>query len=688
MDLDSIEDKPSSIENGNHGELESESNNVDSLEVVSSGGDTMREVESVAENLTKVELDIAHYSEKLINLDVLVMHVASRGSDFEAFLVENHTQEGPMLKALEFDLLSGFLDSEVTELEKFLSALHTDIVSSRKVVSSFTQLGDTFYDIKDKLHDCEDSLKQSFEQVSGLKEQSANFQRILLAFSGDEKRKDNEDVGCLENNNDRNLSAKIKTQTAEQQKSILRMLEKSLARELNLEKKLNEARETEEELKLRLQQEVFCMEQEAEDIWERLFEAENSAEILSGVSKELFGRIQLAQLSMNRLTEQGGELRSKHENLSEQNNELTEKASEADDTWERLFEAENSAEILSGVSKELSGRIQMAQLSMNRLIEREGELRSKLENFREQNNELTEKASEAEKRAEIAEAECKKLRMSNMELTTDVIHLKSSITHATNKVEQLETQLKDSEIKRDHAVASAEASQEKQSMLDCIIKDMGNLIEDLKSKVLRAESQTESAEDKCILLSESNAELTDDINFLTSRVEHLETSLQHANEAKNETAKDIRVRTKLITDLVLQLALERERLHKQISSLMKEKKVAVRFLQRVKDPSVSLIGSPEAKVEAVKLSKNNNKNGSPGKEVNLENTGSSAISYEMEGNAQNDSSKTNASAGQDDPPSEVDTTRNIDARQLKFNCVLVIVLILLIPPLTAFMLSQ
>lgn len=59
-----------------------------------------------------------------------------------------------------------------------------------------------------------------------------------------------------------------------------------------------------------------------------------------------------------------------------------------------------------------------------------------------------------------------------------------------------------------------------------------------------------------------------------------------------------------------------------------------------------------------------------------------------EGNAQNDSSKTDANAGQDNPPSEVDTTRNIDARQLKFNNVLVIVLIILIPPLAAFMLSQ
>ncbi|KAL1538822.1 WPP domain-interacting tail-anchored protein 1-like [Salvia divinorum] len=52
----------------------------------------------------------------------------------------------------------------------------------------------------------------------------------------------------------------------------------------------------------------------------------------------------------------------------------------------------------------------------------------------------------------------------------------------------------------------------------------------------------------------------------------------------------------------------------------------------------------------------------------------------MEGNAQNDSSITDANAGQDDPSSEVDTIRNIDGRQLKFNYILVIVLIFLIPP--------
>lgn len=310
--------------------------------------------------------------------------------------------------------------------------------------------------------------------------------------------KENKEVGCSENNNSPDLSAKT-IHTAEQQRIMLRMLEKSLARELDLDQKLIASRDTEEELKLRLQQEVIFMEQEAECMWERLFEAENSAEILFGVTKELFGRIQ------------------------------------------------------------------MAQFSTNGLIQREADLRSKIEDVGEQNRELTEKTSEAEKRAEITEAECKMLRESHMELNTNTIGLQRRISDAANHVEQLESELKDSEIKRIHAVASAEASQEKLIMLDCTIKDMENLITDLKSKVLRAESQTDSAEDKCIILSESNSELIDEINFLRRRMEHLETSLHQADEAKKETAKDIRVRTKLITDLVLQLALERERLHKQVS---------------------------------------------------------------------------------------------------------------------------
>ncbi|XP_020554746.1 WPP domain-interacting tail-anchored protein 1 isoform X2 [Sesamum indicum] len=535
MISDSIQDRPASIENVSSNEVEAESNNIDSLEAVSSGGDATRELESAAEVLTRVELDLACSSEKLVNLEILVMHVASRENDFEAFASEEeHNSEGPVEKALEFDLLYGFLDSEVRELESFLSALQTEIAGFQ---ASFEQLGDSFKEMEEKLQDCGDSLKRSFEQVAGLKVQSANFRRILLASSGEEKWKDDK---SLENDNFEDSNAKIRMHTAEQQRNILKMLEKSLAREMDLEKKLTESRQTEEDLKLQLQQEVFCMEQEAEDIWERLFEAENNAEILLGISKELFGRIQMAQFSINGSVQREGELRSKLQDLTEElkDKDCALRGSEFSRT--ELVEKVNAIE--------------------QKLRESESQLHHVKE---EQNKELAGKAIEAEKRAEIIEAECKLLRESKMELDKEMSRMKSSTADSTKRVDQLEKQLKDSEIQRLHAVASSEASQEKLSMLDCTIKDMDNLIKDLKLKVSRAESEIESTEEKCIILSESNAELIEEVTFLRRRVEHLETSLHQADEAKKESAKDIRVRTKLIADLVVQLALERERLHKQ-----------------------------------------------------------------------------------------------------------------------------
>ncbi|KAL2532614.1 Uncharacterized protein Adt_05965 [Abeliophyllum distichum] len=64
--------------------------------------------------------------------------------------------------------------------------------------------------------------------------------------------KDGKELASVENGHLLNLNRNIKMQNAEQQRHILRMLERSLARELELEKKLTESTGT-EELKLRLQ---------------------------------------------------------------------------------------------------------------------------------------------------------------------------------------------------------------------------------------------------------------------------------------------------------------------------------------------------------------------------------------------------------------------------------------------------
>ena len=73
-------------------------------------------------------------------------------------------------------------------------------------------------------------------------------------------------------------------------------------------------------------------------------------------------------------------------------------------------------------------------------------------------------------------------------------------------------------------------------------------------------------QEKCIVLSESHADLNEELNFLRGRLESLELSLHQAEEAKRVAAKGIGFQSKVVTDLVFQLALERDRLHKQVST--------------------------------------------------------------------------------------------------------------------------
>ncbi|KAL2552163.1 WPP domain-interacting tail-anchored protein 1 [Forsythia ovata] len=643
VNADTVKDGSTSIEIVNASEMESESNNIDSLEVISSSGDITQQIRSAAEILTTVELDLACSSEKLVNLDLLVMYLEAREYDFEAFVLdEDSTPEGSDEKALEFDLLSGILDSEVKELGNFLSSLHTELLSSQGVISSFEQFGEAFKGMEEKLNDCEECLKQSFERVTEIQAQSSSFQRILLTSARDENWKDNKEVLSFENGDLLRQNTKIKTQTVEQQRKILRMLERSLARELDLEKKLNEFRQTEEDLNITLQQEVYCMEEEVQVTWERLFEAENAAEILLGISKVLLGQAQILQFKLNGSIQREGELRSKVQDLVEQ---LKDK--------DRAFQNSESTRL------ELVEKVNSLEQQLKDSSDKNEDLSSKIHETENIINQLKEKTYEAEQMSESAEAECNLLREFNVELNKDLCILKSSITSSDERVKELERKLKDSEIKRQHAVAFAEASQEKQIMLDCTIKDMENLIENLKLRVSKAESHTESAEEKCIILSESNTDLSERINFLTGRTEDLEASLHQAEEAKRETAKDIGIRTKFITDLIVQLALERERLHEQVLSLVNGKKIAVKHLREVyEDPTVTTTVNSKGNTKESVLSENDSRNATSAEESNEETTESLATSHETS-NKLGDVHTSERKMERADPTSKLATVRDI-----------------------------
>ncbi|WCJ28789.1 WPP domain-interacting protein 1 [Euphorbia peplus] len=244
------------------------------------------------EVITKLELDLARAAEKLVNLSIRMMHASIKEAELEAR--SSDSLGDSVMETLEFDMMCGIVECEATEVDLFIKSVEENIVEAHKYYR--LNLGEIFIAMEERLSDAEESLKQSQDQILEIREQSIKFQRTLCYLNGtqnwnDDNKKDSKSRG--DNNINGQFSdkkAKIKMQTAKQQKHILRMLEQSLAREMELEKKLTEATQIEKDLKHKLastQQELTFTQEQVTNACERWFEAENATEIFKGISKEL-----------------------------------------------------------------------------------------------------------------------------------------------------------------------------------------------------------------------------------------------------------------------------------------------------------------------------------------------------------------------------------------------------------------
>lgn len=353
-----------------------------------------------------------------------------------------------------------------------------------------------------------------------------------------------------------NTTAKLRMQTSQEQRHILTMLEKSLARELELDNELKECMQARDEMKHKLhfsQQKFMSAEEETVAVYARFFEADNASAVLMGISKELIGKLQSCQLQINCAVRRENEMNTKLQDCTQTVQNLEKKEAFMEELAEK-----NRSEALA-LKEKVNFLEEQLKASESELVNGNSFLDGKSEQIKE----LEEKFFIIESRAQKAEAESKLLAEANKELNVELDLLKNSGVSA-EKVDSLEKELKETDMQLQEAVASVEANQENQTLLYTSINDMEILIEKLKSKVLEANAQADSAEDKCIILSESHAELNDELIFLRGKLECLEASLQQAEDTKRATAKDINIRSKVITDMVMQLAVERERLHKQV----------------------------------------------------------------------------------------------------------------------------
>ncbi|KAL4586517.1 hypothetical protein LXL04_011153 [Taraxacum kok-saghyz] len=527
----------------------------------------MGEIGISMEILTKVDLQLAYASEKLLNLESLLLYVLSWENDFEAIDSDDVSVEF-VEKSLTVDLLFSFVDSEVKELDRSMDSIRVDLLDAHRRVSSCKHLGELYTVVEGKLNDSGDSLKQSQEHVLEMKMKLAKLQMTSFAFDHNECFSEDFQVS--------DLDSKPKLQTIDK-------VHKSLSRELDLEKKLTESKQNEEDLKLKLrltEQVAFIMEEAAEVVWGRFLEAENSSVVLMGISRDLVAKHQLIQFNLNGFNHREDGFRSKLENCIQL---LTAKDASIEKLNSRITQlvADNlevstlreKVESLEEKVNKSESNLKKANATNESIEERVREMETMIESLKED-------IDTAETRAETAESKVAQLTDSNIELTDELGFLKGSHESNSKKMNLLEKQSRELELQLQYAKAASEAGQEQQNMLYSAIWDMETLIDELKQKVSTAEIKVENAEDQCLLLTDTNLELTKEVDFLRAEVESLEASLSDANLQKIANAKDIAIKTKLIMDTVVQLATERERITKQLRSQTEGNRVLMEALKR------------------------------------------------------------------------------------------------------------
>jgi len=192
------------------------------------------------------------------------------------------------------------------------------------------------------------------------------------------------------------------------------------------------------------------------------------------------------------------------------------------DVYERMFAAENASQLFLGVSKELIGTIDTIQFSLTASVHREGELKSKLEEslMKLNVNQSTIVPGDSDNNG-------------NQEAVQMQVLSPPEFLTLRNKVQQLEEWLRDSGSHPQWSLLSRGETEEEQNTMQTEINPFGNIISDLKLAITNAENRTQNAEARCTQLTQTNVQLSEQLDSLKSqgsdRAGLLETKLKESD---------------------------------------------------------------------------------------------------------------------------------------------------------------
>ncbi|XP_075482212.1 WPP domain-interacting tail-anchored protein 2 [Primulina tabacum] len=533
------------------------------------------ELQNALKVSSEVDMTLAYSSDKLATLENLLLHILVGENDIGMIDTEDDEISAEMIeKTFTFDLLTSILNLELRELDNLMCGLQDLIVDSLHKLSSSGQSVELVTGMVSKLHDSEEIVKRSQERVLEMKIQLAKLQMFSISFKPNGWKSD-VIMGAKEEFQQPSAEWKPQIQTVEQRR-IFKMLEKSLMGEQELEKELIKSKQNEEDLNLKtrlIEQVSVCMEEAAEVAWGRFLEADNTAEVLMGIAKEMLGKLQILQLNLGNSIKREEETKSKLQDCINQLNSKEISIQRLNSNVATLLADNAEATRLRKRVKILEGKLDKAESRL-----KEGDLsnemcRQKLKEMEDEIESLKESIYDSETMAGRAKEKITHLTQSNLELSEELDFLKGSSDSNTKKASLFEKQVLELDLQLQHARLSSEASLEQQNNLYNAIWDMEILIDDLKQKVSKAESKAESTEERCIELSVTNSKLNEELDFLRSRIESMESSSNEENAETKARAKDINIKANFIMDTVVQLAVERERIQKQLTSLTKENKM-------------------------------------------------------------------------------------------------------------------
>lgn len=240
----------------------------------------------------------------------------------------------------------------------------------------------------------------------------------------------------------------------------------------------------------------------------------------------------------------------------------------------RIFEVENLAEVFRGISKDAQEKIDTLEQDLKVASQREIQLGTRLK-------ELEEKLSMQDKTIQLATTRGKELEQLLESQANDAeINLQaakenyartdSEAKRLSEKLNLLVACVKESDYQASQASVSSLAVGVELQVLYGKLSEMKTVLQDLQGKRVAEKGRADIAEAGSVALAKQNSKLNDDLARLQVHMDTIQKRLDEVETEKQSTADLVSSTTKNIISLTEQLANERQRLHKKISSLVKE----------------------------------------------------------------------------------------------------------------------